>query len=325
MEERMGWGMSERHAGISEIVIRDFRGIEDLRLAFHQPSGYPTQVGVIGGPNGSGKTAVLEACLLAAGQEKLVVGKAGADAIRIGADDYTIEVTIQVQKQKRTWTAHANSRIPERSEVPFVYFSSWRAPQLVGSLGITAGKRGKRPSKSEQNRLLNVKQFLVNARAHEFFPKSSKPTTSRFEAVSQNINHVWNLFFPGQSFLVEPVGDQPEDGFDVFLVRGDMRLPIDVLSSGQLEIFMLAGGLALEEFQQGIILIDEPELHLDPQWHRTLLKALLYLKPDSQILVATHSAEIFDSVKSFERYFLVPESDPRAKGWMAGFGKVVSK
>jgi len=315
--------MSERHAGISEIVIKDFRGIENLRLAFRQPSGYPTQVGVIGGPNGSGKTAVLEACLLAAGHEKLVSGKAGADAIRIGARDYTIEITIQDRNQ--TWPVHANARITGRSVVPFAYFSSWRAPQLVGSLGITAGKRGKRPSKNDQNRLLNVKQFLINARAHEFFPSSSKPVTSRYEAITIGVNHVWNMFFPGQSFVVEPVGEQPEDGFDVFLVRDNMRLPIDVLSSGQLEIFMLAGGRALEEFKEGVILIDEPELHLDPQWHRTLLKALLYLKPDSQILVATHSPEIFDSVKSFERNFLVPESDPRAKGWIAGFGGDVSK
>ena len=41
-----------------------------------------------------------------------------------------------------------------------------------------------------------------------------------------------------------------------------------------------------------ILLIDEPELHLDPQWHRQVLKALKFLKPECQIIVATHSAEI---------------------------------
>ena len=174
---------------------------------------------------------------------------------------------------------------------------------------------------------MNIKQFLINARAHEFFPKTSQRTeytTSRYESMTQDINYVWNLFFPGQSFVVEPVGDRPEDGFDVFVMREDLRLPVDVLSSGQLEIFMMAGALALEEFQQGIILIDEPELHLDPQWHRTLLTAFRYLKPDSQVIVATHSPEIFDSVKSFERCFLVPDDDPRSKAWISGFGEVVS-
>lgn len=315
--------MSNQHAGISEITIRDFRGIENLTIEFRQPSGYPTQVGVIGGPNGSGKTAVLEACLLAADQAHLIVGKRGDEAVRIGAKDYFVKAEIHLQNQ--LWSVRANRRETGPAVVPFAYFSSWRAPQLVGSLGITAGKRGKRPAKTESNRLLNIKQFLINAKAHEFFPKMSKPATSRYEAVIQSINHVWQSFFPGKQFVVEPVGDQPEDGFDVFVVDGDDRLPIDVLSSGQLEIFTMAGALALEEFQQGIILIDEPELHLDPQWHRTLLRALLYLKPDSQIIVATHSPEIFDSVKSFERHFLVPESDPRAEAWIKGFGEAAVK
>jgi len=278
---------------------------------------------VISGPNGSGKTAVLEACLLAAGHERLVVGKSGAEAIRFGARNYEIKLKMRVGKNDHTPHADAKSAGPDL--VPFTYFSSWRAPQLVGSLGITAGKRGKRPSKTESNRLLNIKQFLVNARAHEFFPKTTVTSTSRYAMVANEINHVWNLFFPGQTLVVEPVGERPEDGFDVFLLQGEARLPIDVLSSGQLEVFMMAGGLAIEDSPRGIILIDEPELHLDPQWHRTVLKALLHLRPESQILVATHSPEIFDSVKSFERYFLVPESDPRARGWLSGFGEIVTR
>lgn len=315
--------MSELHAGISEITIKNFRGIENVTLTFRQPSGYPTQVGVIGGPNGSGKTAVLEACLLAGDQGDLIVGKRGDEAVRLGARDYFVKVEMHVREQ--SWTVRANRRETGPAVVPFAYFSSWRAPHLVGALGITAGKRGKRPAKTESNRLLNIKQFLINAKAHEFFPKMSTPATSRYEAVIQSVNHVWQLFFPGKEFVVEPVGDRPEDGFDVFVVNGDERFPIDVLSSGQLEIFTMAGALALADFQQGIILIDEPELHLDPQWHRTLLRALLYLKPDSQIIVATHSPEIFDSVKSFERHFLVPASDPRAEAWIKGFGEAAVK
>ncbi|MBS0211444.1 MAG: AAA family ATPase [Planctomycetes bacterium] len=311
--------MSNLHAGISEVAIRNFRGIEDLTLKFEQPSGYPTQVGVIAGPNGSGKTSVLEACLAAGAHRDLVKGQLGKSAVRFGQADYQIDITIRVQSE--TYEARATAQSHGRSVIPFAYFSSWRAPQLVGSLGITAGKRGRRPKLNEQNRLWNIKQFLINARAHEFFPKTTQPVKSRFESVAHDLNHVWNLFFPGQSFVVEPVDERPDEGFDVFLLDRGARLPIDALSSGQLEIFMFAGGLAIEEFQQGIILIDEPELHLDPQWHRTFLKALAYLKPECQIIVGTHSPEVFDSVMSFERHFLVPAEDRRANAWLSGFGK----
>jgi energy-coupling factor transporter ATP-binding protein EcfA2 len=302
------------HAGITHISIRDFRGIDSLEVSFKGPSGYPTQIAVLAGPNGSGKTAVLEACLLAAKHEELVRGKSGKEAIRRGADDYQIDVTIQLQNDIRQ--VHATSKGRGQAFVPLVYFSSWRAPQLVGSLGITAGKRGKRPAKTEENRLWNIKQFLVNARAHEFFPKRQQTDGSRYEMAIHDLNHVWGKFYPGQSFTVEPISDDPHEGFDVFLLGPHgFRLPLDLLSSGQLELFSFAGALLLEEFSQGIILIDEPELHLDPQWHRTVVRTFQYLKPDCQVVVATHSPDVYDSVRSFERHFLVPADDPRAKAW----------
>ena len=108
----------------------------------------------------------------------------------------------------------------------------------------------------------------------------------------------------------------PDAGFDVFLLEGPCpRLSVDRLSSGQLEILMITGAMIMEQEEEGIVLIDEPELHLDHQWHRSLLRSMSELKPKCQIIAATHSPEVFDSVRSFERHFLVPTGDPRADAW----------
>jgi predicted ATP-binding protein involved in virulence len=64
-----------------------------------------------------------------------------------------------------------------------------------------------------------------------------------------------------------------------------------------------------------LVLIDEPELHLDPSWHRTILSVLAELSPDTQFIVATHSDEIYDSVLSYERHFLASNEDARSKLW----------
>lgn len=308
--------MNMTHAGIREIKIEDFRGVESLHLSFVGPQDYPNQTVVLGGPNGTGKTSVLEACLVAAGYKGPLQGKRGKDAIRLGAKDYRLSISIQIQAT--TYSDEYSSRDHARPLVPIVYFSSWRSPGLVGPVGITAGKRGRRPDRNESSRLWNIKQFFVNARAHDLFPSSKKDNLfgSRFETAINDLNHVWNLFYPQESFSVEPVADEPDEGFDVFLYTADgSRLSIDVLSSGQVELFSFAGALIMEEMPQGLIFIDEPELHLDPQWHRQLLRALQFLKPDSQLLVATHSPEIYESVRSFERHFLAPENDPRVAAW----------
>ncbi len=124
------------------------------------------------------------------------------------------------------------------------------------------------------------------------------------------------MFYPDQSIVVQPLIEELGQGFDMYLHRPDgPPLSVDLLSSGQLELLTFIGGLVTDKTPQGIMLIDEPELHLDPQWHRQVLKALKFLKPEWQIIVATHSPEIFDSVMSYERHFLVPDDDPRVKVW----------
>ena len=68
-------------------------------------------------------------------------------------------------------------------------------------------------------------------------------------------------------------------------------------------------------FDEGVVVIDEPELHLDPQWHGLLMLAIQRLLPKVQLIVATHSTRIYDSVLSFQRHFLISETDPRAGAW----------
>jgi predicted ATPase len=310
--------MENHHVGIRSIKIRDFRGISHLDLSFLGLKDLPTPVVVIGGPNGAGKTAVLEACLWAAGYQGALNGKTNAAAIRSGANSFEIEISFQLGPKSTQNHHYEPSSMPVAS-FPSVYFSSWRAPGLVGALGITSGKRGRRPDHTEQNRFWRIKQYLINARAHDLFPVpngSGKNGDSRYQVMVNSLNTAWSMFYPGESFSVEPTSDDPDAGFDIFLNSSKKtHLSIEVLSSGQLELFSFAGGLLVESFSEGLIVIDEPELHLDPQWHRQLLRALMSLKPECQIIVGTHSSEIYESVHSFQRHFLVSDHDPRAHSW----------
>jgi energy-coupling factor transporter ATP-binding protein EcfA2 len=306
--------MSSTHVGIRDLYIRDFRGIDELNLSFVGPNDYPTQIVILGGPNGCGKTAVLEACLAVMGHGVLARRRVEQGAIRLGREDFLVEATVQLGD--RTETLSCSSSQIGREVVPCWYFSSERSARPVGPVGITAGKKNQGTEGTEKNRLQAIKQFLVNAKAHALFPSSEPHSESRFAAAMKALNRAWAMFYPEQALAVEPVSDDPDAGFDVFLLDGEPgRLPVDMLSSGQLEIFMFAGALITEPDAAGIVLIDEPELHLDPQWHRALLRAISLLKPASQIIAATHSPEVFDSVRSFERHFLLPADDPRARPW----------
>ena len=311
--------------GLESLSIRDFRGIDNLDLDFRRPDGRRNSLVVLAGPNGCGKTTVLEAALIAVGGYKLVVGPLGRRAVRKGAEDFEIRARVSdwIFEEGETfevvYSARSEPPTPDPKR-PHWYFSSWRAPSLVGSVNVTVGKPGRRPAKNDPNRLRNVKQQLTNAAAAQSFPGSGKPLLRNYSKWIARIDEAWATFYPGRSdgFFVDLV-DLEEGGagaFDVFYRSGKAPpLPVDDLSAGQLELFLFLAALALNDDRQGIIFIDEPELHLDPQWHAPILRALMRLQPSAQFIVATHSPAIYETAKSYERHFLVPEDDPRAAIW----------
>ncbi len=307
---------------LSSLTIRNFRGIESLDLDFRGPDGQPNSLAVLAGPNGSGKTAALEAGLILTGGEKLAVGRRGPRAVFFGATDYHLSAEFQTPYESFTVEDRARSAPPSPpTPIPHWYFSSWRAPQLVGPVDVSVGRRGPKPRKTDANRLKHVKQLLVNAAAVENFRKGQRSLVPRYSEWMSRINQAWQEFYPDSSdqFSVELVAE-PEAGetgaFDVYLTHpSGSLLEVDELSSGQLELFLFLATLVLNDEREGIVFIDEPELHLDPQWHRLIIRSLTRLQPRSQFIIATHSPEIFDAARSYERHFLVPGDDPRARLW----------
>ena len=316
--------MSTPSIALASLSIEGFRGIEPLELDFHGPDGNPNQLVVLAGPNGCGKTAVLEAAILAARPSdgsKLVTGPSGRKAIRHGSEHYLIRAQVQAHGGEREVVIRNPMSQPLGSyvQLPIWCFSSWRAPALVGAVDATVGKRGRRPARNDQNRLLNVKQLLVNIATIERFD-DRLPHLGRYSEIMPVINEAWREFYPerDESFSVEVVkSDEPASGsFDVYLRASEgFLLEVDLLSAGQLELFLFLSALALNKDREGIVFIDEPELHLDPQWHRLILRCLMKLQPRAQFVVATHSPEIYDEARSYQRHFLVPEDDPRAQIW----------
>lgn len=311
---------------LTSLSIRNFRGIDNLDLDFRGPDGLPNNLVVLAGPNGSGKTAVLEAALIAVGGYKLVVGRRGKRAVRRGAEDYEIRAEVHVggsrlvEQELVVFNTSRDTPPKPDPPIPHWYFSSWRAPMLVGAVDVRVGKPGRRPAKTDLNRLLNVKQQLANAAAMENFPGGSPLLLPSYSHWIGQINEAWRKFDPsgGHEFHVglSVASERSSGAFEVFYTSPNKpSVTVDELSAGQLELFLFLAALVLNDHREGIVFIDEPELHLDPQWHAPIVRALMKLQPRAQFVVATHSPEIYAAAMSYERHFLVPEDDPRAWAW----------
>jgi predicted ATPase len=315
---------------IHRIRIEKFRRIQEpLDLDFTSPRGEAGKTIVLAGPNGCGKTSILEAVLLGLGQEYLIVRdeeKAKREQhwrTNLPADA-KVEIDVSVDGGPvETWCRTADDLEilqrrnvnPAEMEMSVEYFSSWRSPELVGAIKPLAGPGG-RPTEREANRLWRLKQRINDERARGGYQQQIPGTQSRDKVWLDRINGAWSRFHGEDGTRIDAaIVDSEDDELlaDLFVMRGEERIcSVDQVSSGELELLSFAGWIILNDFKGGLLIIDEPELHLHPQWQSTFLPALRELAPDAQFLVASHSPAVWDQAFSFERFLLLQEGDLRS-------------
>ncbi len=94
----------------------------------------------------------------------------------------------------------------------------------------------------------------------------------------------------------------------LIISKNDIDLDLIELSSGEKSVLSLVIDIAMRLAianpsrenaleGEGIILIDEIELHLHPQWQRQIIPALMATFPNCQFIVTTHSPQVVSQVK----------------------------
>jgi predicted ATP-binding protein involved in virulence len=105
---------------------------------------------------------------------------------------------------------------------------------------------------------------------------------------------------------------------EIVLKKNDHELVLNQLSDGEKNLLVMVADIArrlaianpdptknaLEG--EGIILIDEIELHLHPQWQRDIIPRLTSTFPNCQFVVTTHSPQVLSNVKK-ENVFIVED------------------
>lgn len=343
---------------IEELRIQSFRGIDELCLKFPVSDEASGGLAILAGDNGRGKTAIIEAILLALGKLDLLPDDSARieDQVRFGAEDFSIDALVRTRNGVIT-KLHADMEVvrcaTHRGIIPMTapfsestldawsaieamkanvqYFSARREPEALGRTVGDPPTRGAR-SMREAARVAELKKRIVSTYFHAMRAGRGGvlPATSPFVRIQNFVRQ----FLGSDGILhVMPATNDPSSEWEVVFLRGEIPLddtsiakaridattnrnipvivPIDRMSSGQIALFAFAGPLVFRDAPADVVLIDEPEQHLHPQWQQHILPALMRLSPESQFIVATHSMDIADSAMSFERFLILPQGDPR--------------
>lgn len=145
-----------------------------------------------------------------------------------------------------------------------------------------------------------LKDFLVYQHYRDLEDKENGQKGNRIKKYKD----LYNSFLEDKEFIgikdLEPL-------FEV-KATGEIH-SVDELSSGEKQIFFRAGSILEYNLQNSIILIDEPEISMHPEWQQKILDFYRKVAGNNQLIIATHSPHIVSSCKREEIRVLVRDKD----------------
>ena len=198
------------------------------------------------------------------------------------------------------------------------YHSSRRiyARESVSNIRLSIGDRSEeRRSRflyDLENKYKNIKTQL----GEEYVATVLRGNDPKAAPLQQSIKELFRIFFPGKEFLGVTVADDNAMLFPVRLSTGEEH-DIDELSSGEKEIVYGYLWLRTGTPKRSIVLVDEPELHLNPalvQGLPTFYKSHLADALDAQVWIVTHSDAILRQAVRSSQMAVYHMARPRGDG-----------
>lgn len=320
---------------VKKLFIKNYRGIENLVLDFHEDAN------IFIGVNGSGKSSVLDLMAILFSHSRVFSDGEllGIDSKSIRCDAEAIEATLECEaidttvnidlffsknelrtKLNCSQPNHLETRrleITERHDVGYEYPVVVYYPTNRAILDIPERIRGFSPQASQIEALegalshsLDYRSFIARFRECEHAVRDGDRQLSLFSympnyigqhnAVQQSIREIISGF---SDLHVQ------KNPFDIIIQKSGRSISFSQLSDGEKCFLAMVGDLAqrlaianpLTDCPlkgEGVVLIDEVDLHLHPQWQRMILPRMMETFPNCQFIVSTHSPQILGEMRS---------------------------
>ena len=315
---------------VLRLKLEEFRGFEKLDLTFEQ------DVTVLVGANGSGKTTVLDA--LAQLMAGALIGQPTsiqADQREGSPPDSTV-VTADLTRGDQRFTLQLKaspqpalvSSVPQLDVGPppfpvFIYYSVARAAvdTTPGSTNPGNWEPSQTWNPSDKKHAMLSRHFALeqfSAFFHWFREREDLENEDRRENQShrdpqlQAVRDAVQAVLPGYS---RPRVRRPRfdgtngSGVPSFVIdKGEQTLAFSQLSTGERAMVALVADIARRAaiagpnrrpFEaEGVVLVDEIDLHIHPSWQAVIITRLRETFPNIQFIVATHSAIVLSRVET---------------------------
>ena len=191
---------------------------------------------------------------------------------------------------------------------PFLYFHSYRKVQEGNpKLGMMVDDyKYMRQMRYRDRSDFPISLFKVEILKY-MMSKASLFENFDMEESHEELMKLNDLVFRYAGGKIEKLRPAANNTVDIRITpeNGSESYTFDGLSSGQKEIISTMFLIwHYTNNNPGIVLIDEPELHLNAEWHRKFMWSLYDIAPENQYIIATHSEDVFSAVPEDHRVLL---------------------
>jgi predicted ATP-binding protein involved in virulence len=307
---------------IKELKLHNFRGIKDLHLVFNPDHNIVVLVGV----NGIGKSSILDYINICIKYHKMVCDHNNTcdeepynyeellteSDINISANDTINQIKVNFNQYWDVDWEIGKFKIPEEHKFwKKIHLASWKniadyseTDLITHYFYFLANRKVIDLTRSPMCKAENIIDFedfstwFKEAEDLENEIRLSDNIDYRNPVIEAVRKAVYSLLGEGYEKLTFKRAIN-----QMTIKKSDWEMAVDLLSDGEKSILALVGYLSRElaEYDDkleisGLVLIDEIELHLHPEWQRMIIPRLTKTFPNCQFIVTTHSPQVLSHV-----------------------------
>lgn len=283
---------------VKKIKFNNHKIFNDLEIDFKNKDEEILDTVIIIGVNGVGKTTLLKEIFKTLSFKKSALKELSSSEnfIEITCDSTTIELMgnhKEIIIIKNMWEDKED--VESNKETKLVYMPAEINFEKVNKVDNTFNFTPAFQSVIDQNMTQNIPSFIATKINKEIFRNRDKTIGEVIDKVCNQINSVFSIM----DLDIKLVGlSEDNDTRPIFRNSLGKEFDITGLSSGEKQLFLRALSLKFLDVNNSVILIDEPEISLHPQWQKKIIDMYINIGVNNQIIIATHSPHVIGSVTS---------------------------